>query len=208
MKPHAVDPSATTRAEAYALWMDAPNPMVTFFKTLDVTPLVRLSRQKGLKFNMLLCWCIGSAASRVKEFYLLPVGKELLRYDMLAVNTIVKNRLGEVSSCDVPYSDDLARFNSDYLRLTKQVTESCENHDLTESMVIGTSAIIDMELDGAVGMNSGIFNNPFIIWGRYHRGLLKTTLTISFQFHHTQMDGAHAGSFLALVQENIRALRI
>lgn len=208
MKPHAVDPGATSRAEAFALWMDAPNPMVTFFKTLDVTPLVRLSRRKGLKFNMLLCWCIGSAASRVKEFYLLPVGKELLRYDTLAVNTIVKNRLGEVSSCDVPYSDDLARFNSDYLRLTKQVTESCENHDLTESMVIGTSAIIDTELDGAVGMNSGIFNNPFIIWGRYHRGLLKTTLTISFQFHHTQMDGAHAGSFLALVQENIWALRI
>ena len=208
MKPHAVDPGATSRAEAYALWMDAPNPMVTFFKTLDVTPLVRLSRRKGLKFNMLLCWCIGSAASRVKEFYLLPVGKELLQYDTLAVNTIVKNRLGEVSSCDVPYSEDLARFNSDYLRLTKQVTESCENHDLTESMVIGTSAIIDTELDGAVGMNSGIFNNPFIIWGRYHRGLLKTTLTMSFQFHHTQMDGAHAGSFLALVQENIRALRI
>ena len=208
MKPHAVDPGATSRAEAYALWVDAPNPMVTFFKTLDVTPLVRLSRQKGLKFNMLLCWCIGSAASRVKEFYLLPVGKELLRYDTLAVNTIVKNRLGEVRSCDVPYSDDLARFNSDYLRLTKQVTESCENHDLTESMVIGTSAIIDTELDGAVGMNSGIFNNPFIIWGRYHRGLLKTTLTISFQFHHTQMDGAHAGRFLALVQENIRTLKI
>ena len=208
MKPQAVDPSTTTRAEAYALWMDALNPMVTFFKTLDVTPLVRLSKRKGLKFNMLLCWCIGSAASRVKEFYLLPVGKELLRYDTLAVNTIVKNRLGEVSSCDVPYSEDLARFNSDYLRLTKQVTESCENHDLTESMVIGTSAIIDTELDGAVGMNSGIFNNPFIIWGRYHRGLLKTTLTISFQFHHTQMDGAHVGRFLALVQENIRTLKI
>ena len=208
MRPTVIDPKTTTRAAAFELWMDAPNPMVTFFKTLDVTPLVRLSRRKGLKFNMLLCWCIGSAASRVKEFYLLPVGKELLRYDTLAVNTIVKNRLGEVSSCDVPYSEDLARFNSDYLRLTKQVTESCENHDLTESMVIGTSAIIDTELDGAVGMNSGIFNNPFIIWGRYHRGLLKTTLTISFQFHHTQMDGAHAGSFLALVQENIRTLKI
>ena len=208
MKPQAVDPGTTSRADAFVLWMDALNPMVTFFKTLDVTPLVRLSRRKGLKFTMLLCWCIGSAASRVKEFYILPVGKELLRYDSLAVNTIVKNRLGEVSSCDVPYSDDLTRFNSDYLRLTRQVAESCENHDLTESMVIGTSAIIDTELDGAVGMNSGIFNNPFIIWGRYHRGLLKTTLTISFQFHHTQMDGAHAGSFLALVQENIRALKI
>ena len=208
MKPQAVDPGTTSRAEAFELWMDAPNPMVTFFKTLDVTPLVRLSKRKGFKFNMLLCWCIGSAASRVKEFYLLPVGKELLCYDTLAVNTIVKNRLGEVSSCDVPYSDDLARFNSDYLRLTRHVAEDCKNHDLTESMVIGTSAIIDTELDGAVGMNSGIFNNPFIIWGRYHRGLLKTTLTMSFQFHHTQMDGAHAGRFLALVQENIRTMKI
>lgn len=208
MRPTVIDPKTTTRAAAFELWMDAPNPMVTFFKTLDVTPLVRLSKRKGFKFNMLLCWCIGSAASRVKEFYLLPVGKELLRYDTLAVNTIVKNRLGEVSSCDVPYSDDLARFNSDYLRLTRHVAEDCKNHDLTESMVIGTSAIIDTELDGAVGMNSGIFNNPFIIWGRYYRGLLKTTLTMSFQFHHTQMDGAHAGRFLALVQENIRTMKI
>lgn len=55
MKPIVVEPNATTRGEAYALWMDAPNPMVTLFKTLDVTPLVRLSRRKGLKFNMLLC---------------------------------------------------------------------------------------------------------------------------------------------------------
>lgn len=52
-------------------------------------------------------------------------------------------------------------------------------------MVIGTSAIVDTEIDGAVGMNSGIFNNPFLIWGRYRRGLFRTTLPLSFQFHHT-----------------------
>lgn len=206
MKPIVVEPNATTRGEAYALWMDAPNPMVTLFKTLDVTPLVRLSRRKGLKFNMLLYWCIGKAASGVKEFYTLPVGRELLRYDTIAVNTIVKNKNGEVSSCDVPFSDDLTQFNAGYLRLTRQVSETCENHDLTDSMVIGTSAIVDTEIDGAVGMNSGIFNNPFIIWGRYHRGLFKATLPLSFQFHHTQMDGAHAGRFLQRLQETIRRI--
>ena len=206
MKPIVVEPNTTTRGEAYALWMDAPNPKVTLFKTLDVTPLVRLSRRNGLKFNMLLCWCIGKAASGVKEFYTLPVGRELLRYDTIAVNTIVKNKNGEVSSCDVPFSDDLTQFNADYLRLTRQVSETCENHDLTDSMVIGTSAIVDTEIDGAVGMNSGIFNNPFIIWGRYHRGLFKATLPLSFQFHHTQMDGAHAGRFLQRLQETIRRI--
>ena len=31
----------------------------------------------------------------------------------------------------------------------KPVAERCENHDLSDSMVIGTSAIIDTEIDGA-----------------------------------------------------------
>ena len=207
MKPTVVDPKATTRAEAFELWMDAPNPMVTFFKTLEVTPLLRFSRRRGLKFNMLLCFCIGKAACEIREFYLLPVGRELLQYDSIAVNTIVKNRTGEVSSCDVPFPTNFVQFGADYLRLTKQVAETCENHDLTDSMVIGTSAIIDTEIDGAVGMNSGIFNNPFLIWGKYHRGLLKTTLKLSFQFHHTQMDGAHAGRFLERLQENINKIQ-
>lgn len=208
MRPAVVDPKNTTRAAAFELWMNAPNPMVTFFKTIDVTPLVKLSRKRKLKFNMLLCFCIGKAASEIKEFYLLPVGHELLQYDSIAVNTIVKNKKGEVSSCDVPFSESLAQFNSDYLRLTKQVAETCTNHDLTDSMVIGTSAVIDTELDGAVGMNSGIFNNPFIIWGKYRKGLFKTTLKLSFQFHHTQMDGAHAGLFLQRLQENICNLKL
>lgn len=206
MKPTVIDPKTTTRAEAYELWMSAPNPMVTFFKTLDVTPLVRFRRKRGYKFNMLLCWCIGKAASEIKEFYLLPVWRELLQYDSIAVNTIVKNKRGEVSSCDVPFSNDLARFNAHYLSLTKQVAESCENHDIADSMVIGTSAIVDTEIDGAVGMNSGIFNNPFIIWGKYHKRFIKTTLKLSFQFHHTQMDGAHAGRFLEQLQENINRI--
>ena len=201
-----VDPKTTPRAEAYALWMDAPNPMVTFFKTLNVRPLVRFSYKTGMKFNMLLCWCIGMAAREIKEFYLLPVGRELVRYDSISVNTIVKNRLGEVSSCDTPMNEDLRKFNRDYLHLTQTVAETCEDHDLTESMVIGTSAIVDTEIDGAVGMNSGIYNNPFLIWGRYRKRFLKTTLVVSFQFHHTQMDGAHAGRFLGLIQKNIDSI--
>ena len=100
------------------------------------------------------------------------------------------------------------QFDDDYMRLTRQVAESCENHDLTDSMVIGTSALARYEIDGAVGMYSGVFNNPFLIWGKYKRHLLKTTLTVSFQFHHTQMDGAHAARFLDRVQREINGLRV
>lgn len=195
-----INPALTTRAYAYEMWMQAPMPMVTFFKTLDVTNLVRISKKKGLKINMLMCWCIGKAASDIKEFYMLPVGDKLIQYDTIAVNTIVANRLGEVSSCDIPFSEDLNQFNSDYIRLTGQVAETCQNHDLTESMVIGTSALVNYEIDGAVGMYSGIFNNPFLIWGRIKNRFFRKYLTVSFQFHHTQMDGAHAAQFLEELQ--------
>lgn len=203
---HEVNPAETTRAYAFETWMKAPMPMVTLLRTLDVTRLRRLSRRRGVKFNMLMCLCIGRAASQVKEFYMLPVGDRLFRYDTIAVNTIVMNREGEVSSCDVPFSDDLETFNADYLRLTRQVAQSCVNHDITDSMIIGTSALAQYDIDGAVGMYSGIFNNPFLIWGRYRRGLLKTRLTVSFQFHHTQMDGAHAARFLDLLQKEIYSI--
>ena len=202
-----VNPKDTSRASAYELWMGAPNPMVTFFKTLDVTNLIKISKKKHMKFNMLLDFCIGKAAVSVKEFYILPVGEKLIKYDRIAVNTIVKNKTGEVSSCDISYTDDLEKFNQDYLKYTMQVAESCRDRDLSnDSMVIGTSAIIDTEIDGAVGMNSGIFNNPFIIWGRYRRKLFRYYLPLSFQFHHTQMDGAHAGQFLRNLQSEISGL--
>ena len=202
-----VNPKDTSRALAYELWMGAPNPMVTFFKTLDVTNLIKISKKKHMKFNMLLDFCIGKAAVTVKEFYILPVGERLIKYDCIAVNTIVKNKTGEVSSCDILYTDDLEKFNQDYLKYTIQVAEACQDRDLSnDSMVIGTSAIIDTEIDGSVGMNSGIFNNPFIIWGRYRRKLFRYYLPLSFQFHHTQMDGAHAGQFLRNLQNEINGL--
>ena len=203
-----VNPKETTRAYAFEMWMNAPMPMLTFFKTIDVTRLVRIRKRTGLKLNMLMCWCVGKAASLIKEFYMLPISGKLMQYDSLAVCTIVANREGEVSSCDVPFSDNLQQFNADYLRLTKQVAESCQNHDLTDSMVIGTSALSGYEIDGAAGMYSGVFNNPFLIWGKYKRHWLKRTLTVSFQFHHTQMDGAHAAKFLESLQIETRELRI
>ena len=127
-----VVPIDTTRAQAFELWMKAPNPMVTFFKTLDVTRLVRIGRRKGLKFNMLMDWCIGKAAAGIKEFYLLPVGDRLVQYDALAVNTIVKNRTGKVSSCDIRFNEDMEAFNQEYLKRTAEVANTCADRDLSE----------------------------------------------------------------------------
>lgn len=202
--PKEIKPENTSRYSAYKLWIKAPNPMVTFIKTFDVTNIVRMVKRENLKFNMLMAYCIGKAAENVKEFYILPVGNKLIQYDTVAVNAIVKNRNGDINSCDIVFSSDIDEFNKNYLKYTSECAEKCMDRDLScESMVIGTSAVTNTELDGVVNIYSGIFNNPFVTWGRYRKKFFKYTLPVSFQFHHTQMDGIHAGQFLENLQKEI-----
>ena len=201
-----IDPQESNRAEAFSMWMSSPMPMVTLVKTLDVTRLVKVSKKSGVKFNVLICWCVGKAASQVEELYTLPVEGKLYRYDKLAVNVIVENSKGGISSCDIPFTDDLQQFNRNYLSLTAQAANECKSSFLDEHMVIGTSAMIQTELDCIVNQYTDLFCNPMVMWGKYRKGLFKTTLPVSFQFHHVQMDGGHAAHFLDILQKEMLLL--
>lgn len=157
---------------------------------------------------MLLNYCIGKAAFDINEFYFLPVGDKLIKFDTIVVNTIIKNKNGEINSCDILYLDNLKKISKNYENFTLKVRDNCEDIDLSkDSMVICTSEILENGLDGAFGMNSGIYNNPFIIWGRYKKKRFKYYLPISFQFHHAQMDVSHAGKFLENLQKKVNNLK-
>ena len=203
-----IRPEDSSRFRAYQLWMKAPNPMVTLIRTFDVTDLWRTAKRKNRKKNALLVYCIAKAASSVPEFYTLPENGRLYRYDRLAVSVIVRtnreNQADEICFCDIPFSPDLDIFCADYDRLTAEAARTGRDHDCSkECMVIGTSAITETELDGAVNFYAGAYANPFLIWGKARQAWFRTRLAISFQFHHTQMDGAHAGRFLETFQNEI-----
>ena len=202
-----VNPQETTRASAFELWMSSPMPMVTLTKTFDVTRIYKLSKRKEVKFNMLLCWCIGKAASRIDEFYTLPMQGKLYKYDKLAINVIVHNRKGGINSCDLHYTNDLRQFERDYVSLTDATSNACQSTFIEDAMVVGTSAMIATELDSIVNQYTDKFLNPMVMWGKYRRSWLKTTLPISFQFHHVQMDGGHAALFLDYLQKEMGNLK-
>lgn len=198
-----INPEDTKRAFAFEMWMTAPMPMVTLVKTMDVSRLARLSRKSGVKFNTLMCWCIGKAATETEELYLLPEDGKLFRYDRMAVNVVVRNRKGGINSCDIPFSADLQQFNRDYLELTTKVAEECQSSFLDGYMIVGTSAMIQTELDCVVNQYTDKFLNPMVMWGKYRKSWFKTLLPVSFQFHHVQMDGGDAARFLERLQRVI-----
>ena len=201
-----INPQETSRADAFSLWMSSPMPMVTLVKTFNVSKIVKYSKRHDMSFNMLLCWCIGKAASKMEEFYLLPENGKLYHYDKLAINVIVNNKKGGINSCDIPFCEDIRQFQDKYSVLTQSASDSCESSFVDDAMVIGTSAMIATELDCIVNQYTDKFCNPMVMWGKYRKGWFKTSLPVSFQFHHVQMDGGHGAKFLEILQHTINNL--
>ena len=202
-----VQPQETKRAFAFEMWMTAPMPMVTLVKTMNVSKLMKISKKTGVKFNTLMCWYIGKAATGTEELHLLPENGKLYQYDQIAINVVVRNRKGGINSCDIPYTEDLQQFNRDYLELTTKVAEECQSSFLDGYMIVGTSAMIQTELDCIVNQYTDKFLNPMVMWGKYRKSWFKTLLPVSFQFHHVQMDGGDAARFLERLQQTIIALQ-
>lgn len=203
-----INPKESPRAEAFELWMTSPMPMVTLTKRFDVSRVVRLSKRYGRKFNALLCWCIAKAASQMEQFYTLPEHGKLYRYDRLAVNVIVANRKGGINSCDIRFTESIAEFLEQYDTLTNAAAEGCKSLFLEDCMIVGTSAVIQTELECIVNQYTDKFCNPMVMWGKYRKGVFRTMLPISFQFHHVQMDGSHGAMFLDMLQSTISHLKL
>jgi len=203
-----IKPEESPRAAAFKLWMTSPMPMVTLTKTFDITHIERYSRRKGLKLNMLMCYCIGKVASSMEQFYLLPENGRLMKYDSIAINVIVPNKNGGINSCDIHFTDDLQRFNADYLEFTKRASETCESIFIENDMVIGTSTLVQTEIDSIINQYTDKFVNPMVMWGKYRKSFLKKTLPISLQYHHVQMDGTHGATFLEKLQQTMKSFNI
>ena len=202
-----ITPQQSDRAEAFGLWMSSPMPMVTLVKTMDVTRVIKYGKRNNLGVNSIMCWCIGKAASKIKEFFILPEQGKLYSYSSLGINVIVKNADGGLSSCDIPYNENIKEFTENYLRLTQQATTENKNVVLKDSMIIGTSAMIQTELDCIVNQYTDKFCNPMVMWGKIRKGWIRRSLPISFQFHHVQMDGTQGALFLKYLQETIKSLK-
>ncbi len=193
----------TSRAQSYSYFIDAPQPTVTIMRTLDVTKIVRYSKKSGRRLNMLMCYCLGKAASEIPEFMTMIVHKKMYRYDKLGISMTVKNDNGVIDYCDIPFFDDLDEFQRSYVDTTAEAARRCSSIQSDDMALIGVSALVKYEIDGIVNMYSGIFDNPFAAWGKYTSHLFGKQLKISLTFHHVQMDGEHACRFLDALQRQL-----
>ena len=126
----------------------------------------------------------------------------LMQYNSIAINVIVENKKGGINSCDSPYSDDIQKFNNDYLRLTSEATAEGKFSSLEDAMMVRTSAMIGTGLDCIVNQYTDLFCNPMLMWGSYRRGFSRTTLPIPFQFSSCSYGWQSCSTILRIVTSN------
>jgi chloramphenicol O-acetyltransferase type A len=201
-----LNPAETSRALAYQCWSSSVVPMVTIAKGIDVTKLVRISKKRNYKINMLMCWCIGKAASTIPECYLLSEDDKLYRYDSLSIQVIVQDKKGKLAFCDVPFNDDLVEFNKSYLERTGMSYETGEDNLLPDRLMISTSALPYLQFDVCVNQYNPTYKNAFLVWGQFSRHLWKYSVRMSLNFCHLLMDGSHVATFFNNFQGAINGL--
>lgn len=204
-----ITPAEAGREAEYGYWIDNRMPMVHLTTTFDVTRLVRLCRkQKRLKMNMLMCYCIVRAAQQVKEFHTLISGRDIIWSDRINVQTILKDKQGQLRFCDLPYTENLDEFVENYYRIGKEVWEKCEHHLDEEALFVGTSCLsTTLPLDSVSNQCNESFMNPFLMWGAYRKQFpWRYKLSMSLQFHHVQINGGEACRFLEILQNEMNSL--
>lgn len=202
-------PVEAGREMEYNYWMKSKMPMVHVTVTLDISHLVRYcKRHKNVPLNAALCYCIAKAAAPIPECHLMIEGEQIVWSDSVNVQTILKDKNGKLRFCDLPTTETLEEYVSNYQRLTRQVRETCEDHFDDEHLFVGTSCVSTrLPIDVAVNQHNDSFQNLFLMWGAYKRHFFfKYKLSMSLQFHHVQINGGEACLFFENLQQEIKSL--
>ncbi|MCQ2285822.1 MAG: CatA-like O-acetyltransferase [Bacteroidales bacterium] len=203
---YEIDPEQTQRAESYKEFVISPMPMVTIFKTIDITKMIKFCNRKGYKYNMVFCYCIGQASKKMPELLYQMKDKTMLKFDKFAIDVIVNNKNGQLGYCDVPVIDELEKIKRPYLESTAAVSERSKNKYITDASIICTSAIVKYDIDGVVNQYHPIYDHPYLAWGKFTKHWFRTHLKLSFQFHHIIIDAGDACRYIEEIQKVINQL--
>lgn len=191
---------------AHERWHTSLMPMISITKTFDVSHLLKAQRRMGCKLYPLMLHCIGRAAKDIKEFYYTAFPDKFLEYDKLSIQGIIADGTGDFYFCDNPYTDNLEEFLSVYARQVATIKEKHDNIFHPDHALICTSCINTLEFDSCNNQYVPDFPMPFLCWGKYRKGWFHTTLPITIQVNHQQMDGGHVALFFNRLQTIFNSL--
>ena len=199
-----INPQATTRAYAFEMWMQALNPMVTFFKNLDVTNLIRYAKEKGGSTFHAILWAAVKAANSVPELRQRIVGGKIVEYEHCNAGYTVA--LEDHTFCNC-YTESRMSLDAFFVDAAKRQEEAKKhpgfvNPDEEETGLIFTSCIPWLSFTQVIQPAPIPADcNPRIVFGKYIPEGERTLMPLHIQCNHALVDGFHVAEFYREFQQ-------
>ena len=191
----------------YERFLVEPSPSVCVTGRFDITNLFKI-KKKGHSLNALLCYCIMQTAQKIKAFHYSIKEDGLYYYENVKTNAVIIGKDGQHYYVDYKYYDNFVDFEKEYKRVNSYCSENCVHLQEDTGALIATSTILSYPFTSVSIDISTTFWDNFVIWGKFQKKGFKKILDISMRFHHATIDGQAAGNYFALLQKNIKELRI
>ena len=202
MSYEVVDLEKSPRSRAFDMFKDSRMPIMVLTSKLDILPLIKL-KSKGYNLNAMLMYSILQAGRKFDGCYYDIKDGKLIKYDDICVDMVVEGKDKNLYYTDVPYFDNFQDFQEEYSKRKKYCYENCCSKKFDDKATLSTSAVVNRVFEAIYPNFSDEFINPFFVWGKSERGLLKDNLNVSLRVHHAFMDGKEVGQLFNEIQSEI-----
>jgi len=202
-----VDLDEWNRGELFKCYIDHMRIVMSLTVDIDVTGLLKFSRDNHLKFYPAMIWTVSKIVNAHDEFkYGWDDSGDLIKWEFISPSYADFHKEDEnFTKLVTAYSDDLFAFHSRFMRdreIYKDHRGFVENQPPNFFDVSCLPWVTYRHFDVHV-FDEGKFLAPVITWGKYERNGGRYLMPVTMNIHHAVADGFHLSRFFVEVQELI-----
>lgn len=193
-----IDKATWPRREVYDFFAHMSSPFYSITFPVDVTPLRRYAKERGLSFYLSMVYAVTKAMGSVEAFRYKCRGEEIILHDHLVPSfTDLKPGSETFHITTLEAGDDM----EDFCRRAK-AESAAQSVFITagpweEDRLIYFSCTPWFPITGLSGErdNDPCDSIPRVTWGKYEEQGGRTMLSLALELNHRLLDGIHVGKF-------------
>ena len=200
--PEYLDIETWTRRSHFDLFKTYDNPYFNIGTSVDVTPLLNLTRaNKNISFFIAYHFLSIKAANEVEPFRYRLQGERVLVYERIHAGTIILLPDESFTFAYFDYDENFEAFHTNAkatidraLTGGPRLDERASRDDLIHHSVVPWITFTSVSHARKRGQDDSV---PKIAFGKY--GLVgdRVMMPVSVEVHHALMDGLHVGRYLS-----------
>lgn len=201
-----LDMSVYKRKNHFDYFRSLAYPYVGVTVNVDITELLRKTKEKKLSFFLTVCYCVSQAANHIPEFRQRIVGSDIVEFERCQTSHTVALEDGTYCYCtlrsDMPLSEYIPYATKEQEDARQRRSISEESSDILDKFFISTLPWVSFNhLTQPVPMPAD--SNPRITWGKYFSEGERVKIPLAVLCHHALVDGLHIGAFYEELDQQI-----